>query len=93
VGLVSFAVTWPVTWPVVLVRGVIRVGQVLQQQAERELHDPAVVRRQLEELEELRVAGQISEEEEARAQREILSRLISQPSLTGSDPGRGGEGP
>jgi cytochrome c-type biogenesis protein CcmH/NrfG len=93
VGLVSFAVTWPVTWPVVLVRGVIRVGQVLQQQAERELHDPAVVRRQLEELEELRVAGQISGEEEARAQREILSRLISQPSPTGSDPGADGEGP
>jgi hypothetical protein len=43
---------------------------------ERELHDPAVVRRRLEEVEEARAAGRISEEEEARRTEEILQGMI-----------------
>ena len=78
-GLLS-VVTWPATWPVGAIRGVVHLAAVLQDHAERQLRDPALVRRQLEQLEEARLAGQISEEDEVRLQQEILGRLIHRPS-------------
>ena len=59
-------------WPLAPVAGVIRLGELIQEQVERELRDPAAVRRQLEEIERGQSAGQISEEEEAAAVEEIL---------------------
>jgi Gas vesicle protein G len=63
------------TWPVAPVRAVIRLGELIQEQAEHELRDPAVVRRRLEELAEARRAGQISEEEESQAVERILRTM------------------
>ncbi|GGO77610.1 gas vesicle protein GvpG [Nonomuraea cavernae] len=65
-------------WPLAPVYGVIKLGELLRDQVERELHDPAVVRRRLEEVEEARAAGRISEEEESRAVDEILRRMLGQ---------------
>ncbi|GAA4214555.1 gas vesicle protein GvpG [Microbispora amethystogenes] len=73
-GLVSLLFTWPLA----PVHGVIRLGELIQQQVEHELKDPAAVRRRLEAVEEARRSGQISEEEEAQAVEEIL-RLMSGP--------------
>jgi hypothetical protein len=64
-------------WPFIPVELLIRLGELIQEQAERELHDPASVRRRLEEVEEARTAGLISEEEEARATEEILQQMIT----------------
>ena len=74
------------TLPLAPVRGVVWVGEVLQEQAERELYDPAVIRRQLEELDEARAAGRISEEEAAEWEEELLSRLL-QPGTGFTAPG------
>ncbi|GII34520.1 gas vesicle protein GvpG [Planotetraspora mira] len=63
------------TWPVAPVRAVIRLGELIQEQVEHELRDPAVVRRRLEELEEARRSGQISAEEESQAVERILSTM------------------
>jgi hypothetical protein len=66
-GLLSF-----VSAPV---RGVIRLGSLIQRQAEQEKHDPAVVRRQLEEIDDRRATGEITVHEEAEAQQQVLDRM------------------
>ncbi|NBE94620.1 gas vesicle protein G [Nonomuraea sp. KC401] len=67
------------TWPLAPVRGVVRLGELIQEQVERELHDPAVVRRELEAVEEARNEGRMTEEEAAQAMEEILARLTGLP--------------
>ncbi|MBP2707855.1 gas vesicle protein GvpG [Microbispora sp. RL4-1S] len=62
--------------PLAPVRVVIRLGELIQEQVEHELRDPAAVRRRLEAIEEARRTGQITEEEEAQAVEEVL-RLMS----------------
>ncbi|MBV8200145.1 MAG: gas vesicle protein G, partial [Acidobacteria bacterium] len=44
--------------PFLPVQAVIQLGQLIQEQAEQELHDPASVRRQLEEIEQVQRAGE-----------------------------------
>ncbi|MEU0567005.1 gas vesicle protein GvpG [Nonomuraea sp. NPDC005983] len=66
-------------WPVAPLRGVIRLGEVIQEQVEREMRDPVVVRRRLEEIERARAAGQISEEEEALEMQEVLQGMVGGP--------------
>ncbi|MEV4014675.1 gas vesicle protein GvpG [Nonomuraea angiospora] len=66
-------------WPLAPVRGVIRLGELIQEQVEHEMRDPTVVRHRLEEIEAARAAGQISEEEEALAMREVLQGMMGGP--------------
>ncbi|GAA1674779.1 gas vesicle protein GvpG [Nonomuraea sp. NPDC048882] len=68
-GLISGIFTWPLTLPV---RGLIRLAEMIQEQVERETRNPATVRRKLEEIEAMRAAGEISEEEERRAVEQVL---------------------
>lgn len=53
------------------------LARLLQEQAERELYDPATVWRQLEELEDAAADGQLTEDELAEAQQQIIDRLIA----------------
>jgi hypothetical protein len=76
------------TLPLAPVKGVIWLGEVIQDQVEQQLHDPANVRRELEELEEAERAGKISKEEKDEAQQAVLNRMISPDS---SVPGKGKE--
>jgi cytochrome c-type biogenesis protein CcmH/NrfG len=71
-------------WPLLPLQGVIRLGELIQEQAEREMRDPVAVRRQLEELEQAADAGLISEEEQAAAMEEILRRMTGPPVLMDS---------
>lgn len=64
-------------WPLAPIHLMVRLGELIQDQVELQVHDPAAVRRQLEEVEEARAAGLISEEEEARAMDEILERMMA----------------
>lgn len=68
------------TLPLAPVRGVIWLGEVIQEQVEQKLHDPATIRRELEAIDEAAAAGELSEEERAEAQQAVLNRLI--PSRT-----------
>ncbi|WP_329083721.1 MULTISPECIES: gas vesicle protein GvpG [unclassified Streptosporangium] len=63
--------------PLAPLRGLIRLAELLQEQAEQELRSPAAVRRRLEELAEARASGEISEEEEAAATERILGEMIA----------------
>ena len=64
--------------PLAPVYGVVSLAEVIQRQVEQEMHNPANTRRQLEALEEARAKGDISPEEERKAQEELLEdRVIS----------------
>ncbi len=65
--------------PLAPVRGVIKLGELVQRQVEEELYHPATARRELEEVERKRLEGELSEEEEAEAQQRVLSRMTAQP--------------
>jgi hypothetical protein len=73
--------------PFLPVQGVIRLGQLIEEQAELQLHDPASVGRQLEEIEQARSAGEMSDEDAAREEAQALGRLI-QPAGTGATQSR-----
>ncbi|MEU0485085.1 gas vesicle protein GvpG [Streptosporangium sp. NPDC006013] len=63
--------------PLAPLRGLIRLAELLEEQAEMELRSPAAVRRRLEELAEARASGEISEEEESMAAERILREMIT----------------
>ncbi|MGK8525406.1 gas vesicle protein GvpG [Nocardia asteroides] len=63
------------TLPLAPVRGVIWLGEVIQDQVEQRMHDPAVMRRELEEIDRAAAAGDISEEERKQAQQAVLDRM------------------
>ena len=65
--------------PLMPLRGFVRLGEILHDQAERELRDPASVRRQLEEAQEARVSGEMSDEDVAHVEGEAVGRLLSTP--------------
>jgi hypothetical protein len=69
--------TLPFRLPLLPLQGVIRLAELLQDEAERQLHDPAAVRAELEEAERLAADGVISDEELADWQQEALSRLTN----------------
>lgn len=69
--------------PLLPLQGVLRLGEVIQQEAERQLYDPATVRRELEQIEQAVKSGQLSEGEAARAQEEAVTRF-TQPFQGGS---------
>ena len=65
--------------PFMPVRSFIRLGEILHEQAERELRNPASVRRQLEEAEEARASGEMSDADLAHVQGQAVGRMLSTP--------------
>ena len=63
--------------PFLPVRGVIKLGELLQEEAERQLRDPARIRRALDEAQRRYEAGEISEEEFIQVQDELASTLVT----------------
>jgi cytochrome c-type biogenesis protein CcmI len=72
-GLISGLLTWPLA----PVRGVVWVAEQIQQEAEREWYDPALIQEQLDELDRKREAGLISDEEAAALEEQLVQRLLS----------------
>jgi Gas vesicle protein G len=64
------------TLPFAPVRGVIWVGERLLDQAYRELSSPETIYRRLEEIEEARASGELSAQESADAEAELMARLM-----------------
>jgi len=65
--------------PLMPLRSFVRLGEVLQEQAERELRDPASVRRQLEEAQEAHESGEISEDDLTDVEGQAVDRLLTSP--------------
>jgi chorismate mutase len=62
--------------PLAPVRGVIWLAEQIRRQAEEQYYDPARIRAQLEEIDEARRAGTLSEEECDKLENELLQRLM-----------------
>jgi Gas vesicle protein G len=69
--------------PTLPVRGVLWLGRVIQDQAERELHDPASIRHMLEEAETAKRQGRISEADEERVEHKAVDRMMPQSGTGG----------
>jgi cytochrome c-type biogenesis protein CcmH/NrfG len=69
-------VTGLLTLPLAPVRGTAWVADKVLEQAEREYYDPGTIRRQLEEVDELRTNGVISDEDAEEIEDELVARLL-----------------
>ncbi|HXT93929.1 MAG TPA: gas vesicle protein GvpG [Trebonia sp.] len=63
--------------PFLPVQGVIRLAELIEEQAESEYHDPARIRRELEEAQRQRDAGEITDDELAQIQDELTSIMVA----------------
>ncbi|GAB2597005.1 gas vesicle protein GvpG [Streptomyces capparidis] len=63
--------------PLAPVRAVVWLAEQLREAGLRELYDPESIRRRLEQVEEARQSGDLSEEEAAREEEELVARLMA----------------
>jgi len=70
-----------VTLPLAPVRGVVWVARTLAEYAEEEMYGEAGVRRRLLEIEAAHAAGEMSDDERDREEREALARLAEHQGL------------
>ena len=68
--------------PLAPVRGVVWVGEQIQQQVDHQLNDPAVIRAQIDDLDAAHERGEISEAERDEQQEVLLRRLTGREGTT-----------
>jgi hypothetical protein len=79
--------TLPFKLPVLPLQGVVRLGQLIQEESERQLTDPARLEHQLESIEQARQAGEISDEEADDLQRQVVMAYTQARQAAYSDEG------
>jgi chorismate mutase len=62
--------------PLLPVRGVMWLAEQILEQAEEQFYDPARIRAQLEQVDEARRSGELTEEECVEIENELLQRLM-----------------
>jgi chorismate mutase len=62
--------------PLAPVRGVVWLAEQIRDQAEEQYYDPARIRAQLEQVDEARRSGELTEEEAGELEDELLHRLM-----------------
>lgn len=62
--------------PFLPVQAVVKLAEVIADEADRQAHSPAAVRRRLEDAAEARAAGTMSAQEYAEAEREAAAALV-----------------
>ena len=77
--------TMPFRLPFLPVQGVIRLAELIQDEAERELHDPARVRRELAEALRARDAGEISAAELRQIEDRLTETLVGGQATAGAE--------
>jgi RPA family protein len=77
--------TLPFRLPWLPVRAVIRLAELIEEEAERTYNDPATIRHELERIEEARAAQEITDTEAAQLQHEVVARL-TQVRVSGAAP-------
>lgn len=65
--------------PLTPATAVLRLARLLQQRAEEQYYDPVLIRRRLDDIAEALEAGQISEQQAADQEEELLGRLLHAP--------------
>ena len=64
--------------PLLPVTGLIRLAEIIDDQAQQELQSPLALRRALEDIEEAQRSGRASEDEVAQAERDAVRRLTGE---------------
>lgn len=70
-GLISGLLTLPLA----PVRGTVWIAEQVQREAERQYYDPALIRRRLEDVDDARQAGDLTEDEAAQLEEQLLARM------------------
>jgi len=68
--------TLPLRLPFLPLTGVVRLADIIGDEAERQLYDPARIRRELEEAQQRHDAGEITDEELARIENRATELLV-----------------
>jgi Gas vesicle protein G len=76
--------TLPFRLPFLPVTGVIRLAEIMRDEAERQYRDPAAVRRELEDLDRARASGQMTDEELREAEQRVIGRVVRVPGAGGA---------
>ena len=69
--------TLPFRLPLMPIRGFISIAELIRDETEQQLHDPARIRRELEEAEDARIKGTISDDEVSQIESKAISRLYA----------------
>ncbi|MGN5237558.1 MULTISPECIES: gas vesicle protein GvpG [unclassified Rhodococcus (in: high G+C Gram-positive bacteria)] len=77
-------VTSLLTLPLAPIKGVLWLGEVIQEQVEQQMHDPANMRRELEQIEQAWQAGELTQQQMDDAQQEVLNRMMT-PDASAAD--------
>lgn len=72
-------ITALVTWPFAPVRGTVWLADQVLREAERQWFDPAAIQRELDAVAARRGAGELTDEEAALLEEELVQRLIDGP--------------
>jgi uncharacterized membrane protein len=67
--------------PFLPLQGIIKLGELIQDEADRQLHDPARIRHELDEAQRRYEAGEISDEEFTQIQDELVGTEVAPPSV------------
>ena len=78
-------ITGLLTLPLAPMRGTIALADQIYQQALKEFYDPANIRRQLEEVDRQRQAGELSDAEADAIEEELIERLMTRPDERGAE--------
>lgn len=73
--------------PLMPLRGFIQLAELLAEEAEQEYYSPSAARHELEEAEQARASGRMSDEEVSQMEYDALGRMIRDP---GGAPSQGG---
>lgn len=68
--------TLPLRLPFLPLTGILRLGEIIADEADRQLHDPARIRRELEEAQQRHEAGEITDEELAHIENRATELLV-----------------
>jgi uncharacterized membrane protein len=71
-GLISTILTLPFA----PIRGLVAIAEIVREAVELEYQSPTAIQHEAEEIERARAAGEITEEEEARLEQEMVNRRI-----------------
>lgn len=74
--------------PFLPLQGIIRLADLIREEAEEQYYSPTAARRELEEAERARESGRASEEDVDRAEYDALSRMMAAPGATPAQVGR-----
>ena len=64
------------TLPLAPARGVVWLGERVLDEADRQVNSPQAIYQRLEEIDEARASGELSEQECAGAEAELMARLM-----------------